>query len=76
MTGMYHHVQLLLVEMGLANFCLSCPGTTILLISASHVAGMTCAQNSALLLIEMASQTFLPRLALNHDPPDLHLLSS
>jgi hypothetical protein len=46
MTGTHHHGQLFLMEMETHDlffffFCSGCPGTMILLISASHIALIT-----------------------------------
>jgi hypothetical protein len=42
-----------------------------------HIAGMTGEHHCALSLVEMGGlANFLPRLALNHSPPNLHLPSS
>jgi hypothetical protein len=52
MTGMHHHAQLLLVEMGVSrNFCVSWPQTWIFLISTCRVAriiSMSCLISSDL----------------------------
>jgi hypothetical protein len=56
MTGMHYHAQLPSIEMGSHKLsCLGWPRTVILLISASHVAGMTEEHHAAQLLFEIGS---------------------
>jgi hypothetical protein len=65
------------VEIGSCKlfFCWGWPETTVLSISASCVAGMTVSQHKAIGWDEGLINC-LPGLALNCDPPDLHLSSS
>jgi hypothetical protein len=49
---------------------------TILLFLLPCVAWMTGTHHHAQLLVEMGFHKFLPKLALNHHPPNLHFPSS
>jgi hypothetical protein len=69
MTGVCHHVQVFSFEMGggggLMNFfCAGWSETAILLISASHLAGMTGATHHDQLLVEIGSQKLFAQTGL------------
>jgi hypothetical protein len=56
------------------NFLQGLTWSVTLLLSASRIAVMSGVYHHAQLLVEMGVlQTFLHRLALNHDPPNLSL---
>jgi hypothetical protein len=72
MISTYHHAQVFSIEMGTCDrFCLDCPGTAVLPISASQIARMIGVSHCTQLLVDMGLANSLPRLTLNQNPRDL-----